>query len=943
MRARPISNSLAGCLFLFLIGCSGSSNSGSGASTTYSLTVNSTNPASGIAITISPADTTGSGSGTTSLTRTYDAGTSVTLTAPATSGVNTFASWSGCATTSATTCNVTLNANTTVTANYAVPTTYVLTISSTNPTSGVPITVSPADTSGNSSGSTSLTRVYNAGTSVTLTAPATSGVNTFSSWTGCTTTSTTTCNVTLNANTTVTANYTVPTTYTLTVNSTNPTTGVPITVSPADTAGNTSGSTSFTRSYDSGTKVTLVAPTTAGTSTFSSWTGCTTASTTTCTETLNANATVTATYTANAVTSVSITPNPASATIGNTIQFAATVNGVGSFNSAVTWSVSGSAGYSGGIGDITNSTPTSASSGLYTTPYPAPPSVTITATSNGDATKSASVTLTLAAPAAGAGPALSVDLGTKTRAISPNIYGMDDYTLTAPVPALVSLPIERWGGDDATRYNYLLDVSNSAADYYFESFPNGTGGYPDVSQFNTQVEQDETTKTATIGTVPLIGWTTQRTTACSYSVAKYEAQKQTDPYRPDCGLGVLLNGNNIVNDPTDTSTAIDETFTSGWVQFLVNKFGTAANGGVAIYDLDNEPEYWNAVHKDVHPMPMTYDELTTKGLTYAQAIKAQDPTALVSGFVISNWMNYFYSASDVQSGYSTGPCYCQNGNPVDRIAHGNVPLIDYYLQQFAAYQQTNGTRLLDYVDIHTYFAANGAAFNTAGDTTLQQARLNSTRVFWDPTYTDSRFTDPNNRTSSAPAYPPQLIPMMRNWVATDYPGTKIAIDEYNWGGQEAINGALAQADILGIFGREGLDSGLLWGPPSPTTQVPGLVAFEVYRNYDGAGSKFGDTALASTSANQGQLSVYGAQRTADGVVTIVIVNKTYGDLTSTLSLPNLTATGPVKVFLYNNANIAGIVAQSSVTLTPPATGSTTSTLSQTFPAQSITILVVPTM
>ncbi len=53
--------------------------------------------------------------------------------------------------------------------------------------------------------------------------------------------------------------------------------------------------------------------------------------------------------------------------------------------------------------------------------------------------------------------------------------------------------------------------------------------------------------------------------------------------------------------------------------------------------------------------------------------------------------------------------------------------------------------------------------------------------------------------------------MMRDWVAKDYPGTKLAITEYNWGGQEHINGAVAQADILGIFGREGLDIGTLLG------------------------------------------------------------------------------------------------------------------------------------
>src|SRR5271157_4782930 len=143
--------------------------------TTYVLTVNSTNPASGVAITVSPADNIGAANGTTTFTRTYNAGTSVTLTAPATSGGNAFASWSGCAST--VTCTVTMSANTTVTANYTTPVTatYVLTVNSTNPASGVAITVSPADNNGAANGTTTFTRTYNAGTSVTLNAPATSG------------------------------------------------------------------------------------------------------------------------------------------------------------------------------------------------------------------------------------------------------------------------------------------------------------------------------------------------------------------------------------------------------------------------------------------------------------------------------------------------------------------------------------------------------------------------------------------------------------------------------------------------------------------------------------------------------------------------------------------------------------------------------------------------
>ena len=103
---------------------------------------------------------------------------------------------------------VMMNANITVTANYAAPVTYTLTVNSTNPSSGVAITVSPGDVNSAASGSTSFTRAYDTGTSVTLTAPATASGNSFASWAGCATSSTITCNVTLNANTTVTANYT---------------------------------------------------------------------------------------------------------------------------------------------------------------------------------------------------------------------------------------------------------------------------------------------------------------------------------------------------------------------------------------------------------------------------------------------------------------------------------------------------------------------------------------------------------------------------------------------------------------------------------------------------------------------------------------------------------------------------------------------------------------
>ena len=732
-----------------------------------------------------------------------------------------------------------------------------------------------------------------------------------------------------------------PATYVLTVNSVNPAAGVAITVSPADNYSSTNGSTSFTRTYTSGAAVTLTAPATSGSSTFSSWSGCTTTTTVTCNITVTAAATVTANYTGPTISTITVTPN--AAIIGTQVQFAATVTGTGSYSSGVTWSLAAPSGSSLSPGTLSLT-------GLFTTPYPAPATVTVTATSTQDKTKSGSATVTLSQPAAAAGPALTVDAGNQTHAINPYIYGMDSYTLNTAAAKAANLPLDRWGGDATSRYNYLLDVTSSASDWYFENQV-GLTGQEATGAFNAEVESDAAVGAKTLGTVPVLGWVAKNGTSCSFPVATYPNQYAVDAGR-GCGDGEQLPtlSNITGNDPTLTSTAVGPSWAGNWVTYLVSKFGTAAKGGVAIYDLDNEPSWWNAVHRDVHPVPFTYDEVTNNGIATAQAIKTADPTAEVSGPVMDYWWDYFYSKKDVEAGWGADPCHSPWSNPIDRNAHKGVPFIEYYLQQFAAYQAKNNVRLLDYLDLHTYFAANNLAFSTAGDTSAQQARLNSTRALWDPTYTDPNFQQPNYTTDanyttscSPPLQAPQAIRMMQNWVNTDYPGTKLAITEYNWGGQEAINGALAQADILGIFGREGLDIGALWGPPDPATQVPGLMAFEIYRNYDGANSMFGDTALASTSASQGALSVYGALRTKDNMVTVMVLNKTYGDLTATLSLANLTPNGTAQAFLYSNAHLAGIVAQPAITVTPPAKGSATSTLTTTFPAQSITLLVVPKM
>jgi hypothetical protein len=309
----------------------------------------------------------------------------------------------------------------------------------------------------------------------------------------------------------------VTTSYTLTVASSNPASGVSIAVSPADNSGQGNGTTGLSRTYNQGTAVTLTAPATTGSNSFSSWSGCASATTVSCHVTMNANITVTATY--SPVTGITIMPNPVTLKVGDTQQFASNVAGSGTFEHTVNWSVNGLGGGNATVGTITTA-------GLYVTPFPVPSSVTVTATSNLDSTKSGSAVVNINVPIV-AGPALSVDVGVQTHAISPLIYGMNFYSLNSQAAKDARLSIDRWGGDATTRYNYLLDVTNAASDWYFETDPNSNAAYPDVSDFNSQVAADKSNGTLTLGTVPLIGWTTRRLAnnarACGFPVAKYGA------------------------------------------------------------------------------------------------------------------------------------------------------------------------------------------------------------------------------------------------------------------------------------------------------------------------------------------------------------------------------------------------------------------------------------
>ena len=97
--------------------------------------------------------------------------------------------------------------------------------------------------------------------------------------------------------------------------------------------------------------------------------------------------------------------------------------------------------------------------------------------------------------------------------------------------------------------------------------------------------------------------------------------------------------------------------------------------------------------------------------------------------------------------------------------------------------------------------------------------------------------------------PIALLPRTQAKIAPHYPGTKLAFTEWNYGGGEHISGAIATADVLGIFGREEVGLATLWLLRPPARESFTWPASARHRNFDGAGGAFGDTSVSATTSD----------------------------------------------------------------------------------------------
>jgi mannan endo-1,4-beta-mannosidase len=203
-------------------------------------------------------------------------------------------------------------------------------------------------------------------------------------------------------------------------------------------------------------------------------------------------------------------------------------------------------------------------------------------------------------------------------------------------------------------------------------------------------------------------------------------------------------------------------------------------------------------------------------------------------------------------------------------AYGNY--VEYFLAAMHDASKRQGRRLLHALDIHWYPESRGTKRITDDDASAKtiEARLQAPRSFWDESYVERSWITQESQK------PVRLLPWFQEMISKRFPGTYLTMTEYNFGGTKHVSGGLAQVDVLGVFGREGVFMSNYWGNAAGVGDLPPYVAaaFRLFRNYDGKGGKFGDTAVLASSPNQDLLSVFAATDAKNPKrLTVIVVNK----------------------------------------------------------------------
>lgn len=500
-----------------------------------------------------------------------------------------------------------------------------------------------------------------------------------------------------------------------------------------------------------------------------------------------------------------------------------------------------------------------------------------------------------------------IDSQQDVKPISRFIYGMN-FGFGDDEPK--NLTLSRSGGNRMTAYNWETNASNAGADWFHQNDSFLGGGEVPGGAVTPLIDAALDANAGVIVTVPMIGYV-----AADKNGGGDVGQSGADYLDVRFHRSLPRKPGGAFQTTPDTSDKF--VYQDEWVNFLDVKYPGAISSDTTpiFFSLDNEPDLWYATHARLRNErfgaegeKVTYAELVSLTIDYASAIKDVNPNAVVFGPVNYGWQ---------------GMVRLQDAPDAN-----NRDFLNFYLQEMAEEDQSQGRRLLDVLDVHWYPEAQGGGVRITGEETsaaVVEARKQAPRSLWDPTYTEESWI-----TQWSTGGPITLLPRLQNKIDTHYPGTRLAITEYSYGGGAHISGGIAQADVLGIFGRYEVFAATMWRLAQDQRFIYG--AFDMFRNFDGNNGSFGDTSIRATTSDIETTSVYASVDDGDADrMVIVCINKANSPQIAAISINHPVAFGTARVFTLTNASA-----------TPQrrddiAVG-TSNTLTYTMPANSVTTL-----
>ncbi len=441
---------------------------------------------------------------------------------------------------------------------------------------------------------------------------------------------------------------------------------------------------------------------------------------------------------------------------------------------------------------------------------------------------------------------IKIDLGAEVKEISPYIYGINQYANQKNYTQ-VSVNSVRQGGNRMSAYNWENNASNAGSDWKYSSDNNLSDSDDPADCVQVLSKEAETYDIAyKLTTLQLAG----------YVAADKDGPVSEEEAAPSARWNevVLTKGSDFDETPdlTDGKVYMDE-----YINYIINTLGDSTTAtGIQGYSLDNEPALWHHTHSRIHPETLTIAELSKKSVEMAKAIKKLDPEADVFGPALFGYMAYVSLADDDSS------------NEWETIkAENNYHwYLDCYLDQMKKASDEADVRLLDVLDIHYYSEARGQCRVTectdSSHTECTKARLQSVRSLYEEGFVEDSWIGQWGKENLP------ILPNVQKSIDKYFPGTKLAITEYNFGGND-VSGTIAHAEALGCFADAGIYLATLWGG-NPYQ----FSAINLHTNYDGKGSAFGNMLVPTKTDDVSLSSAYASIQDKDhGKVTALITNK----------------------------------------------------------------------